>query len=47
MNIFFNEANLSSAVTEKKRSMKSYIKGVVKDCKKNIKERLKFHEDAA
>ncbi|ERE65421.1 Cor1/Xlr/Xmr family containing protein [Cricetulus griseus] len=40
-------ANLSSAVTEKKRSMKSYIKGVVKDCKKNIKERLKFHEDAA
>ncbi|XP_051034571.1 synaptonemal complex protein 3 [Phodopus roborovskii] len=38
-------ANLSSAVTEKKRRMEAYIKGVVKDCNKSIKQHLKFHED--
>ncbi|XP_040599835.1 synaptonemal complex protein 3-like [Mesocricetus auratus] len=37
--------NLSSDVTEKKKRMEAYIKGVAQDCKKNIKQHLKFHED--
>ncbi|XP_036031495.1 synaptonemal complex protein 3-like [Onychomys torridus] len=38
-------ADVSNAVTEKKKRMELYIKGVVKDCNKNIKQHLKFHED--
>nr|XP_048313580.1 synaptonemal complex protein 3-like [Myodes glareolus] len=40
-------ADLSDTVDEKKKRMDSYIKGVVKDCKRNIKQYLKFHEDEA
>uniref|UniRef100_A0A8C8TZG8 Predicted gene 773 n=1 Tax=Peromyscus maniculatus bairdii TaxID=230844 RepID=A0A8C8TZG8_PERMB len=38
-------ADVSSTVTEKKKRMESSIEGVVKDCNKNIKQHLKFHED--
>ncbi|KAL6034166.1 hypothetical protein STEG23_000473, partial [Scotinomys teguina] len=38
-------AVVSSAFTEKKKIMESYIKRVAKDCSKNIKQHLKFHED--
>lgn len=47
MNIFFNVVYLSDTVDEKKKRMDSYIKDVVKDCKRNIKQYLKFHEDEA
>lgn len=38
-------AHLSSAVVEKKRRMESYIKDVVKDCDKHIKQHWKVHQD--
>ncbi|XP_049989292.1 synaptonemal complex protein 3-like [Alexandromys fortis] len=38
---------LSDTVDEKKKRMDSYIKDVAKDCKRNIKQYLKFHEDEA
>lgn len=47
MNIFFNIVGLSETVDEKKKRMDSYINDVVNDCKRNIKQYLKFHEDEA
>ncbi|XP_052026305.1 synaptonemal complex protein 3-like [Apodemus sylvaticus] len=37
--------HLSSAVLEKKKRMETYIKGVVKDCDKHIKQHWKAHQD--
>ncbi|CAH6780030.1 Gm773 [Phodopus roborovskii] len=36
---------LQDRLQNNKRRMEAYIKGVVKDCNKSIKQHLKFHED--
>ncbi|XP_055462695.1 synaptonemal complex protein 3-like [Psammomys obesus] len=38
-------SQLSSVVVENKTRMQSYIKSVVKDCNRNIKEHWKVHQD--